>query len=216
MSSCNSDFFFFLPYARLLLVIPNATVIISLVIASVYNSERDRAMGKLLKHTTVLILAVLAGMMYIMNEESFLTDQKKIDLFNSYLKRASDPHEKRLRLADNNKVTRNRMGGKLTVSTLKFVDEKYYLNTFSKTYKLLLMREENIHNNDLDRIDAVLYLDTDYGVRKVHEIIYGTSNVRKNEPYWNVLNSLYDNPVNSVKKNIRQISYNAFWEDNMQ
>jgi len=99
---------------------------------------------------------------------------------------------------------------------LKFVDEKYYLNAFSKTYKLLLMREENIHNNDLDRIDAVLYLDTDYGVRKVHEIIYGTSNVRKNEPYWNVLNSLYDNPVNSVKKNIRQISRNAFWEDNMQ
>ena len=186
------------------MAIPNATVIISLVIASVYNSERDRAMGKLLKYTTVLILAVLAGMMYIMNEESFLTDQKKFDLFNSYLKRASDPHEKRLRLADNNKVTRNRMGGKLTVSTLKFVDEKYYLNAFSKTYKLLLMREENIHSNDLDRIDAVLYLDTDYGVRKEHEIIYSTSNVRKNEPYWNVLNSLYDNPVNSVRKKYKK------------
>ena len=68
------------------MVIPNAIVIISLVIASVYNAERNRAMGKLLKHATVLILAVLAGMIYIMNEESLLTDTKKIDLFNSYLK----------------------------------------------------------------------------------------------------------------------------------
>jgi len=32
----------------------------------VSNSERDRAMGKLLKCATVLILAVLAGFMYMM------------------------------------------------------------------------------------------------------------------------------------------------------
>jgi hypothetical protein len=34
-------------------------------------------MGKLLKYATVLILAVLAGFLYMMNEESFFADEKK-------------------------------------------------------------------------------------------------------------------------------------------
>jgi len=159
-------------------------------------------MGRLLKCTTVLILAVLAGFMYMMNEETFFTDQKKIALFNSYLKRASDPHEKKLRLAETKTVDQNGIRGKLTVTTLKFVDEKYYLKVFSKTYKLLLVREANINNHDLDWIDAGLYLDIDYGVRKEHEVIFIMSKVRKNDTYWNVLNSLYDNPVNRVRKKI--------------
>jgi len=159
-------------------------------------------MGKLLKYVTVLILAVLAGFMYMINEENFFTDQNKIVLFNSYLKRASDPHEKKLRLAETKTVDQNGIRGKLTVTTLKFVDEKYYLKVFSKTYKLLLVREANINNHDLDWIDAGLYLDIDYGVRKEHEVIFIMSKVRKNDTYWNVLNSLYDNPVNRVRKKI--------------
>ena len=159
-------------------------------------------MGKLLKCATVLILAVLAGFMYMMNEESFFSDRKKITLFNSYLKRASDPHEKRLRLVETKKEAQDGIRGKLTVTTLKFVDEKYYLKVFSKTYKLLLMRVANIKNNDLDWIEAGLYLDIDYGVRKEHEVIFIISKVGKKDTYWNVLNSLYDNPVNSVRKKI--------------
>ena len=159
-------------------------------------------MGKLLKCATVLILAVLAGFMYMMNEESFFSDRKKITLFNSYLKRASDPHEKRLRLVETKKEAQDGIRGKLTVATLKFADEKYYLKVFSKTYKLLLMRVANIKNNDLDWIEAGLYLDIDYGVRKEHEVIFIISKVRKKDAYWNVLNSLYDNPVNSVRKKI--------------
>lgn len=159
-------------------------------------------MGKLLKCTTVLILAVLAGFMYMMNEESFFSDRKKIALFNSYLKRASDPHEKRLRLVETKKEAQDGIRGKLTVATLKFVDEKYYLKVFSKTYKLLLMRVANIKNNDLDWIEAGLYLDIDYGVRKEHEVIFIVSKVGKKDTYWNVLNSLYDNPVNCVRKKI--------------
>ncbi len=159
-------------------------------------------MGKWLKCTTALILAVSAGFVYMMNEESFFTDQKKIALFNSYLKRASDPHEKRLRLVDTKKEVQEGIRGKLTVTTLKFVDEKYYLEVFSKTYKLLLMREANIDNHDLDWIEAGLYLDIDYGVRKEHEVIFIRSKVRNKDPYWNVLNSLYDNPVNRVRKKI--------------
>jgi len=159
-------------------------------------------MGKLLKCATVLILAVLAGFMYMMNEESFFSNREKITLFNSYLERASDPHEKRLRLVDTKKEVQEGIRGELTVATLKFADEKYYLKVFSKTYKLLLMRVANIKNNDLDWIEAGLYLDIDYGVRKEHEVIFIISKVRKKDAYWNVLNSLYDNPVNSVRKKI--------------
>ena len=155
-------------------------------------------MGELLKYATVLILAVMAGFMYIVNEESFFSDHKKFSLFNSYLKRASDPHEKRLRLAESKKVIQNGMKGKQTVTTLKFVDEKDYLNAISKTYKLLLMREANV-NSDLDWIEAGLYLVIDYGVREEHEVIYSTGKVRKNDTSWNALNSLYDNPVNRLR-----------------
>ena len=159
-------------------------------------------MGELLKYATVLILAVLVGFIYKMNEESFFTAPKKIALFNSYLKRASDPHEKRLRLVESKKLTQNGIQGKLTVTTLKFVDEQYYLNTFSKTYKLLLTREANINNNDRDSIEAGLYIVTDYGVREEHEVIFNTRKVRKNDTYWNVLNSFFDNPANSVENKI--------------
>jgi hypothetical protein len=159
-------------------------------------------MGKLLKYTTVLILAVVVCFLYMANEESFFTDQKKIALFNSYLKRASDPHEKRFRLVETEKMAQNGIRGKQTVSTLKFVEEKSYLKAFSKTYKLLLIREANIDNSDLDSIEAILYLVIDYGLREEHEIIFNTSRVRRNNTYWNVLNSLYDNPVNSVRKKI--------------
>lgn len=162
-------------------------------------------MGVLLKYTAVLILAVLAGFIYNMNEESFFTARKKIALFNSYLKRASDPQEKRLRLVESKKLAQNGIQGKLTVTTLKFVDEQYYLKTFSKTYKLLLSREANINNNDLDSIEAGLYLVIDYGVREEHEVIFSTGKIRKNDPYWNALNSLYDNPVHSVRKKIQEI-----------
>lgn len=126
-------------------------------------------MGKLLKYAAVLLLAALAGFMYMMNEESFFTDQNKIALFNSYLKRASDPHEKRLRLVETKTVAHDGIRGKLTVTTLMFVDEKYYLNAFTKTYKLLLLREANINDHDLDRIEAGLYLDIDYGVRDAYQ-----------------------------------------------
>jgi len=159
-------------------------------------------MSKLLKYVTVLILAVLAGFMYMINEENFFTDQNKIVLFNSYLKRASDPHEKRLRLAETKTVAQNGIRGKLTVTTLKFVDEKYYLKVFSKTYKLLLMREANINNHDLDWIVAGLYLDIDYGVREEHEVIFIISKVSRNDAYWNALSSIYDNPVNRVRRKI--------------
>jgi hypothetical protein len=159
-------------------------------------------MGKPLKYTAVLILATFIGFMYVMNEESFFASQKKVDLFNSYLKRASDPNEKQLRLVENKKIVQDGMRGKQTVTTLKFVDQKYYLNAFSKTYKLLLTREANIDNNDLDWIEAGLYLDADYGVRNEHEVIFATSRVKKNDIYWKVLSSLYDNPVNSARKKL--------------
>jgi hypothetical protein len=161
-------------------------------------------MGALLKYTAVLILAVLVGFIYILNEESFFTAPKRIALFNSYLNRASDPHEKRLRLVETKKLVQNGMQGKLTVTTLKFVDEQYYLNTFSKTYKLLLSREANINNDDLDSIEAGLYMVADYGVREEHEVIFYTGKVRKKDTCWNVLNSLFDNPVNSMRKKISE------------
>jgi hypothetical protein len=157
-------------------------------------------MGKPLKYTAVLILAAFICFLYMMNEESFLADQKRFDLFTSYLKRASDPNEKRLRLVETRKVFEDGIRGKQTVTTLKFVDEKYYLNAFSKTYNLLLTRVANIDNNDLDWVEAGLYLDIDYAVRKEHEVIFSTSKVRRYDTSWNVLNSLYDNPVNSVRK----------------
>jgi hypothetical protein len=157
-------------------------------------------MGKPLKYTAVLILAAFFCFLYLMNEESFLADRERFDLYTSYLKRASDPNEKRLRLVETRKDFEDGMRGKQTVTTLKFVDEKYYLNAFSKTYILLLRRVANIDNNDLDWVEAGLYLDIDYAVRKEHEVIFHTRKVRKNDPSWNVLNSLYDNPVNSVRK----------------
>jgi len=159
-------------------------------------------MGVLLKYTAVLILAVFAGFIYKMNEECFFTAPKKAALFNSYLKRASDPYEKRLRLVESKKMAQSGMQGKLTLTTLKFVDEQDYLKTFSKTYKLLLTREANINNNDLDSIVAGLYMVADYGVREEHEVIFYTGKVRKKDAYWNVLNSLFDNPVNSVRRKI--------------
>jgi hypothetical protein len=161
-------------------------------------------MGKTLKYTAALILAAFIGFMYVMNEESFFANRNKFDLFNSYLKRASDTNEKQLRLVDNRKVVQDGMRGKQTVTTLMFVDQKYYLRAFSKTYKLLLTREANIDNHDLDWIEAGLYLDVDYGVRKEHEVIFITSKVGKKDAYWNVLNSLYDNPVNSARKKISE------------
>jgi len=105
-------------------------------------------------------------------------------------------------LAETKTVAQNGIRGKLTVTTLKFVDEKYYLKVFSKTYKLLLMREANINNHDLDWIVAGLYLDIDYGVREEHEVIFIISKVSRNDAYWNALSSIYDNPVNRVRRKI--------------
>jgi hypothetical protein len=179
--------------------------LLRLTIASVVSSSgADSAMGKLLKYMTVLILALLAGFLYLMNEETFYTGRNKFDLFNSYLKRASDPHEKQLRLAETEKVVSNGAQGKLALTTLKFVDEKYYLNAFSKTYKLLITREAGIDNVDHEWINAGLYLDIDYGMRKEHEIIFLLSRVGKNDIYWNVLSSLYDKPIHSVRKKISE------------
>ena len=163
-------------------------------------------MGKPLKYAALVILVAFFSFMYVMNEESFFASQNKFDLFNSYLKRASDSNEKQLRLVETGKVIQDGMQGKQTVTTLNFVDQKYYLKAFSKTYKLQLTRVANIDNNDLDWIEAGLYLDVDYGVRKEHDVIFATSKVRKNDTYWKVLNSLYDNPVNSARKKITEKS----------
>jgi uncharacterized protein YxeA len=176
-----------------------------LTIASVVSSSgADSAMGKLLKYMTVLILVLLASFLYVMNEETFYTSRSKLDLFNSYLKRASDPHEKQLRLAETEKVVSRGVQGKLALTTLKFVDEKYYLNAFSKTYKLLITREAGIDNVDHEWINAGLYLDIDYGVRKEHEVIFFLRRVVKKDTYWNVLSSLYDKPIHSVRKKISE------------
>jgi hypothetical protein len=181
---------------------PYAFVSLAGLHRAVIGERGNRAMGVLLKYTAFLILAVSIGFIYKMNEESFFTAPKQLALFNSYLKRASDPYEKRLRLVESKKLAHNGIQGKLTVTTLKFVDEQYYLKTFSKTYKLLLSREANINNNDLDSIQAGLYMVADYGVREEHEVIFDTGKVRKKDAYWNVLNSFFDNPVNSVRKKI--------------
>jgi hypothetical protein len=169
---------------------------------AVIGERGNRAMGVLLKYSAVLILAVFAGFIYEMNEESFFTAPKRLALFNSYLKRASDPHEIRLRLGESKISAQNGIQGKLTVATLKFVDERYYLKTFSKTYKLVLSREAYINNHDLDSIEAGLYMVADYGVREEHEVIFNTGKVRKKDAYWNALNSFFDNPVHSVRKKI--------------
>ncbi|MGZ6210451.1 MAG: hypothetical protein ACXWL9_09930 [Syntrophales bacterium] len=162
-------------------------------------------MGKLLKCMVVLILAVSAGILYIMYEECLLTDQNKFVLFDSYLKRASDPHEKRLRLVENKKFVVDRTRGKLTVTTLEFVEEKYYLDLFTKTYRLQVRREAYVDNNEPEWIEAALFLAVDYGSRKEHDVIFSTR-IMKDDPHWKGLASLYDNPVNSVrKKNIRQV-----------
>jgi hypothetical protein len=166
-------------------------------------------MSKLLKCAAVLIVVVLAGSLYIMYEECLLTEQHKFALFNSFLKRASDPHEKRLRLVENKKVVVDRTRGKLTVTTLEFVEEKYYLEIFTKTYRLQVRRETYVDNNEPEWIEAALFMAVDYGARKEHDVIFSTR-IMKDDPHWNGLASLYDNPVNSVrKKNIRQGSGSA-------
>ncbi len=170
--------------------------------ASVLNFEADGVMGKLLKYTIVLTLAWLVGLLYVMNEETFYTSQSKFDLFNSYLKRASDPHEKQLRLVETKRDILNRAKGKVALTTVKFVDEKYYLNAFSKTYKLLITKQAGIDIQDHDWIDAGLYLAIDYGVRTDHAIIFVLRRVGKHDASWNVLSSLLDNPVHCVRKKI--------------
>jgi len=168
----------------------------------VSNFEADGAMGKLLRYTTVLILAFLLGSWCVMNKECFYTDRCKFALFNSYLQRASDPHEKRLRLVETKKVVSSGQQGKLALTTLKFVDEKYYLNAFSKTYKLVITWEAGVDHPDHEWIDAGLYLDIDYGVRTDHEVILILSRVGKKDTYWSVLSSLYENPVHRFRKKI--------------
>ncbi len=185
------------------MVILNGTVMFRSIISSVVSSSgADRVMVKLLKYTTVLMLALMAGLLCVMGEETFYSDRYKFDLFQSYLKRASDPHEKQLRLAETVKVVSKGAQGKLALTTLKFVDEKYYLNVFSKTYKLLIIREAGIDNVDHEWINVGLYLDIDYGMRKDHEIIFLLRQVGKNDVYWNVLSALYDKPIHSVRKKI--------------
>jgi hypothetical protein len=157
-------------------------------------------MGKLLKYAAVLILAASIGFLCVVNEESFFTDQERFNLFNSYLKRASDPLEKRLRLVETKKVAQNGVRGLQTLTTLEFVDEKYYLQIFTKTYRLQIRREAYADTQDTDWIEAALFLAVDYGARKEHEVIYSTRKIMKNDAYWNVLASLFDNPVNSIKK----------------
>jgi len=159
-------------------------------------------MGKLLKYTMVLILAASIGFLCVVNEESFFTDQGKFTLFKSYLKRASDPHEKQLRLVETKKVVQNGDLGLRTLTSLEFVDEKYYLEIFTKTYRLQIRREAYVDNQDSDWIEAALFLAVDYGTRKEHEVIYSTRRIMKNDADWNVLASLFDNPVNSMKKKI--------------
>jgi hypothetical protein len=157
-------------------------------------------MGKLLKYAAVLILAASIGFLYMVNEESFFTDQEKFSLFNSYLKRASDPHEKRLRLAETKKVAQSGVQGLQTMTTLEFVDEKVYLEIFTKTYRLHIRRQAYVDNHDTDWIEAALFLAVDYGTRKEHEVIYSTRRIMKNDADWNILVSLFDNPVHRLKK----------------
>lgn len=159
-------------------------------------------MSKWLKVAAVLIPTLMLGFWYMMNEECFLSGRDKLELFNTYLVRASDPHEKRLRLVETTKIISNEKPGKIVLTTLKFVDEKQYLNTFSKTYKLLITRETGIDNKEHDLIDAGLYMDIDYGIRIDHEIIYTLRRVGKNEAYWNVLSPFHDTPVHYMRKKI--------------
>ncbi len=144
-----------------------------------------------------------------MNEECLYSDSDKLALFNTYLDRASDPHEKRLRLVETKKIISNGKRGKVALTTLKFADEKFYLNTFSKTFKLLITQEAGINGQDNDWIDAGLYLDIDYGVRTDHEIIFSLRKVRRNDAHWNVLSRLYDDPVHCVRKKIAKPSPDA-------
>jgi hypothetical protein len=157
-------------------------------------------MGKLLKYTAVLILAASIGFLCVVNEESFFTDQERFNLFNSYLKRASDPHERRLRLVETKKVAQNGVRGLQTVTTKEFVYEKYYLEIFKKTYKLYVKREAYVDHLDPDRIEAALFLAVEYGTRKELEVIYSTRKIMKDDDDLKVLASLFDNPVNSLKK----------------
>jgi len=157
-------------------------------------------MGKPLKYATVLILACLFFFLCLLNRETFLTDRERFALFTSYLERAFDPQEKQLRMAEWKKEA---PAGKPTgrvIATLTFVDEKYYLNAFSKTYRLLLIRNTGIDDNDW--IDAGLLLTVDYGVFKDTEVIYWLNGVTKNDSYWKGLYSFYDHPVHSVRKKI--------------
>ncbi len=159
-------------------------------------------MGKLFKYSIALVTALLAAFLYLMNEECFYTDRDKFALFHTYLQRASDPNEKRLRLVETKKVVSNAAQGRLVLTTLKFVDEKHYMNAFSKTYKLSVTREAGLDNRDHEWINASLYLDIDYGVRTEHEIIFLLSRVGKNDTHWTALSSLYENPVGRVRKKI--------------
>ena len=158
-------------------------------------------MGKPLKYTTFLILACVLCFLYVMNRESFLTTRENFELFSSYIKRASDPHEKQLRLAEWKQEAAKGTRANRTETTLKFVDETYYLHPFSKTYKLVLIRKTGMDDAD-DWIDAGLFLTIDYGVFDRQEVIYWLSRVSKSDSYWNALYSLYDHPVHSVRKKI--------------
>jgi hypothetical protein len=159
-------------------------------------------MSKWLKVAAVLIPTLMLGFWCMMNEECFLSSRNKSELFKTYLARASDPHENRLRLAETTKIISNGKMGKIGLTTLKFVDEKHYLNTFSKTYKLLITRETGIDDREHDWIDAGLYMDVDYGIRTDHEIIFNLRRVGKNDVHWNVLSSFHDNPVHHIRKKI--------------
>ncbi len=158
-------------------------------------------MGKLLKYSIALILAGQFCFLYVLKEESLFPYNKKYDLFISYLKRASDPHEKQLRLAESKKEAKRTRGNQV-ITTLKFVEEKYYQAAFSKTYKLVLTRNAGIDDSDEDWIDAGLYLSIDYGMFVDNEVVYLLDRATRRDSYWNGLNSLYDHPVNSVHRKI--------------
>lgn len=161
-------------------------------------------MREVLKYAAILILASVILFLGKVKEEMFFTRSEEFALFRSYLQRASDPHEKQLRLAESSKAAVKGTRAHQTLTTMKFVDEKSYLDVIKKTYKLVLTRTASTDGADDDWIDAGLYVTIDYGVMDDNDVIFSLSRVTRRDSYWTVLYSLFDNPVHSIRRKITQ------------
>jgi hypothetical protein len=154
-----------------------------------------------------LLVTALVAFLYVMNAEYFYGQDEKAVVFNSYLQRASDPHEKSLRLVNSSHTPAERsykMGrARVDEATLEFAEEKYILNFFKKIYKLNLKRKQYPGKSELDQIEASLLLTIDYRAQKDFTTIFGEKKVLRDEKNWEAMNSLFDNPANKVKKKIK-------------